>query len=84
MTTHELKIKQCFADAIVNGEKNFEIRYNDRGYQTGDEIRFHVIDNTTGEPVEEHFIHKLTYKITYIVSGWGLENGYVALSIKQV
>ena len=64
MVTHNLKIKQCFADAIVKGEKNFEIRYNDRGYQTGDEIKFNVIDNITGEPIEEHFIHKLTYKIT--------------------
>ena len=84
MVTHNLKIKQCFADPIVKGEKSFDIRFNDRGYQTGDEIKFQVVDNITGEPIEEHFIHKLTYRITYVLSGWGLNNGYVALSIKQV
>lgn len=27
---HKLKIQEAFADAIVSGDKNFEIRENDR------------------------------------------------------
>jgi hypothetical protein len=29
---HELKIKKPFADAVYYEDKNFEIRFNDRGY----------------------------------------------------
>ncbi len=28
---HEIKIYESYADAVLSGEKNFEIRYNDRG-----------------------------------------------------
>ena len=33
---HELKIEESYYKAVVNGTKNFEIRYNDRGFQKGD------------------------------------------------
>ena len=35
-----LKIKQQYADRIVDRVKKFEIRKNDRDYQVGDIIRF--------------------------------------------
>ena len=39
MTTiciHNLKLNIEFCDDVLSGNKNFEIRYNDKGYQTGD------------------------------------------------
>lgn len=30
---HELKILKSFADAIISGDKTFEVRHNDRGFQ---------------------------------------------------
>ena len=33
---HYIKIRQSFADAVYSGEKTFEVRKNDRGYQKGD------------------------------------------------
>ena len=39
---HKLRIKEEFANAIITGEKNFEIRKNDRGFQRGDFIEFVV------------------------------------------
>lgn len=81
---HELKIKKSFADAIVSGDKTFEIRNNDRGFQKGDLIKFKVIpDEIDSEPIINHFLEKPTYIITYILSGWGLQDGYVVLGIKQ-
>ena len=43
---HELKILKQFADEIIIGNKNFEIRKNDRGYQKGDFIDFLAIQKT--------------------------------------
>ena len=41
---HELKIYKQYADAIIEGKKTFEVRYNDRGYNAGDTVVFEVID----------------------------------------
>lgn len=42
---HKIKIEKPYADAVLSGDKTFEIRYDDRGYQKGDVIEFNVIDN---------------------------------------
>lgn len=73
---HVIKILEDFADAVVSGEKTFEIRENDRGYQKGDYVVFKTIP---GHPIEQK-----VYKITYVINGWGLKNGYVAFGIKEV
>ena len=81
---HELKIKKCFADSVLSGEKTFEIRENDRGYQKGDLIIFQVVDETSFGGtfyVNHHELNNKVYKITYVLSGWGLEEGIVALGI---
>ncbi len=36
MKTHELKLDVKYFDEVKGGNKNFEIRKNDRGYQIGD------------------------------------------------
>ena len=35
---HELKILKRFYNLILMGKKRFEVRYNDRGFQAGDEL----------------------------------------------
>ena len=79
---HELKIEEQFADAILAGNKTFEIRLNDRGYQKGDYIKFRCVDNC-GFNVY-HKINGLTYQITYVLSGWGLAERFVVFSIKEM
>lgn len=77
----EKKIFQQFADAILDGSKTFEIRQNDEGYQKGDIIKFNVVDDWK---ITQH-LHGLNdklYEITYVLSGWGLQEGFVALGIK--
>lgn len=77
---HELKIQRPFADAIVSGDKNFEIRENDRGFQKGDTIKFTCMDGLISAAY--HAINGVEYKITYVMSGWGLKDGFVVLGIK--
>lgn len=81
MRVHNLKILNDFADAVVMGEKPFEIRKNDRGYQKGDYIKFRAIDNN-GTP-NQHCINDKLYLITFVMNGWGIKNGYVVLGIKE-
>ena len=40
---HELKIDEPYFAQIISGDKNFEIRYNDRGYQKGDKIKLREV-----------------------------------------
>lgn len=82
MKTHNLKLRMDFCDDVLRGKKTFEIRYNDRGYQTGDLIKFKAVDNK-GNYIP-NIIENRFYKITYILSGWGLKNSYVALGIKEL
>jgi len=35
---HELKIVPKYYERILEGVKNFEVRYNDRGFQPGDTV----------------------------------------------
>lgn len=81
--THVVKIREEFADAVLSGAKSFELRENDRGYQKFDLLKFVVV---TKEGLR-NFTHKLndkTFMITYVLNGWGLKPGYVALAIKKV
>lgn len=79
---HKLRIKEEFANAIITGEKNFEIRKNDRGFQRGDLIEFVVVDDKG--VAYHHEIDEYLYKINYVMNGYGLKNGYVVFGIEDV
>lgn len=76
---HELKLREEFWDAVMSGEKCFEVRMNDRGYQKGDTVSF--------IKVEECGIHlpcqSNLFDITYVLSGWGAKEGYVVFGIRR-
>ncbi|WP_425545257.1 DUF3850 domain-containing protein, partial [Faecalicatena contorta] len=44
MKIHDLKILIDFAGSVAVGNKLFEIRKNDRGYQKGDFVKFKAIN----------------------------------------
>lgn len=83
---HEIYLKLEFCDDVLSGKKSFEIRENDRGYQTGDFIKFKAnsgsLSSCINEEARKHPINKEVFRIEYMLNGWGLENGYVALAIK--
>ena len=87
MQTHNIKILEHFADAVLSGEKCFEVRENDRGYQKGDLVKFTVVDKcgygykVVSHPLNEWKDH--TYQITYVLGGWGLKDNYVVFGIKE-
>lgn len=79
---HKIKIEKSYADAIIEGRKNFEVRYNDRGYNAGDLVCFTVIDSD--KKVIRHELSNFFYRIIYVHSGLGLQEGYVVFGIEQI
>ena len=93
MAHWELKIEKQFADEIVSGMKNFEIRCeSDKVFQKGDSVEFLVNPvelYAAGESgacyvtKEDHPITGRIYDITYVLHGWGLREDYCAFAIKE-
>lgn len=46
--THELKILPPFFEAVRSGVKTFEVRKNDRGFQSGDSVVLMEWDSSVG------------------------------------
>ena len=82
MTEHHIKLKAQYCDPVLHGEKTFEVRDNDRGYQKGDYIVF--IPVSEDETQIFHPIEKEEYIITYVHSGLGLKEGYVVFGFENV
>ena len=78
---HHLKLTIDFADAVLSGEKNFEIRQNDRGFQKGDRVDFTVVDRLG--MIINHPLNDRVFIITYVLNGWGLKNGYCVFGIRK-
>ena len=77
---HNLKLESQYVKPIVEKEKTFEIRYNDRNYKVGDIIKFNPITNSYyGDIIKYKF-----YIITYILDNFGLSENYIAFSFKEL
>lgn len=74
--THDLKIEIQWANAKLAGDKPFEVRLDDRGYQRGHLVSYAVVDPKTGTQVR-HPLERCTFEITYVQRGIsGLADGY--------
>lgn len=82
MRTHNLKLDFNYCDAVMSGEKTFEIRYNDRGYQKGDRIQFKPV-NDSGLDCW-HPIVKDVFEITYLIHGYGLKDNWCVFGIRKI
>ena len=82
---HQLKILPKFFDAVVCGEKTFEIRKNDREFVKGDYLALNEWEQTSD--LGGHYTGRscMVY-VDYILYGAegcpGLDEDYVVMSIK--
>lgn len=91
---HKLKVWPEYWDALASGEKKFEVRRDDRGFQRGDILALiktephwmgpayaTVIRSLKGEAA--HVIRK---RIGWILTGgqFGIEPGYVVMSLEDI
>jgi hypothetical protein len=64
--THKIKLAESFADPVLSGDKCFEIRRNDRGYQKGDLVKF-TVTSGGGYKRISHPLDDELFQITYVI-----------------
>lgn len=94
MTTHELKTLPVYWDAIARGEKTFEVRRDDRGFQKGDVLKLcRMAEEPIGPPsrVERDLSngsprYVIKARIAYVLTGGqlGIEPGYVVMAMSDI
>lgn len=90
MAVHELKTDSDVFQAVVKGDKTFEIRRNDRDFQVGDLLVLHETVSTgaemaAGAPLE-YTGGECLVRVDYIMNGpiYGLIDGWCVMSISGV
>lgn len=80
---HQIKIYPKFFKRVESGEKNFEVRINDRDYQKGDTLVLHEWDPEKGK----HTDNTLRARCGYLLHGTGsngITPGYVVIQLTGV
>lgn len=79
---HELKTWQPFFQHVLDGEKTFEVRRNDRGFQRGDTL---VLRETEGQSSYYRTGRELRVQVAYVLTGeqFGIRDGYCVMGIKK-
>lgn len=87
-TEHKLKTVAHYWDAVADGRKTFEVRRNDRAFQTGDILVLEKYNDAThnyvwdgpGRGAKPFTIRK---QVTYLLQGgqFGIEPGYCVLGL---
>ena len=87
---HILKTWADYWDAVASGEKTFEVRRDDRGFQKGDILVLRRMIKKFGSWKEDrdysfNKLRDLRRKITYVLTGGqlGIEPGFVVLGLKK-
>lgn len=76
--THIIKAWPEFWDALADGRKTFEIRYNDRGYAAGDILEIHRATHAGTiqlEPTPAEPPAPLLRRVVYVLPGALASNG---------
>lgn len=69
MTVHELKILPEYFEAVITGEKSFEVRnILDRTFEKGDELVLKEFDPERDES-QQYSGRELTVRVTYVLNG---------------
>ncbi|MHB1086123.1 MAG: DUF3850 domain-containing protein [Minisyncoccota bacterium] len=86
---HKLKTLARYYEAVERGEKTFEVRRNDRAFQTGDILILEKMDNEGRyyETIPGHNFNakSLRKRITYLLQGgqFGIEPGFCVLGLGE-
>lgn len=79
MKTHLLKTWPEYYWRVVNGQKKFELRKNDRDFQVGDQLILSEYNVET----KQFTGNELSVSVDYILHGpnFGIEEGFCVMSI---
>ncbi len=85
---HELKTWPTFFEAVLRGDKAFEWRKYDRDFAVGDELvlkEWCPLDGAShSSPLLGYTDRSITARITYILTSFGVPEGYCVLGIQVI
>lgn len=89
--THRLKTLPDYWESVSAGDKTFEVRRDDRGFQKGDTLELVRLKKHfdgvqwVEERSGDNLPHVLVRRISYVLTGGqlGIEPGYVVLGLKK-
>lgn len=76
MVKYDKATSACFLEALAAGTLPFMVVENDRSYQAGDVLVFRApgMQGVRPKAPQER-------RVTYVLSGWGVQEGMVALGL---
>lgn len=83
---HQLNTWPTYWSAIGRGEKTFEVRRNDRGFQTGDIIELYRTWEDRPASTRKSDTQPLRFRIGWILQGgqFGIEPGHCVFSLAPI
>jgi hypothetical protein len=92
---HQIKLMDRFVRPVLDGRKRFEVRKDDRHYETGDRVRFIPVDpyGTVAEGTdavldyctltEAAELYGRRFRVTYVLHGLGIKEGYCVFGFEE-
>ena len=80
--SHILKTWPVYFDALWDGQKTFEIRKNDRGYQAGDRLVLQEYDPERGAYLDREIHADVTYRMPG--GRWGVAEDYCVMALRII
>ena len=95
MRTHELKTWPSFFEAVLSGDKTFEVRRNDRDFAVGDKLvllewdpsKSKVrLDDGTVSDLTAFTGRKIEKRVSYVLPGgkWGIAESHCVMGLGDV
>lgn len=80
---HDLNVFHDYWDPLLSGDRTFDVRLDDRGFQRGDIVVYHKLEKNSKFVRDEEY-NPVHFRISWILSGgkFGIEAGHVAFSIE--
>jgi hypothetical protein len=78
---HQLKSWQPYFDHVATGQKTFDVRFDDRGYQVGHEVELLEWQHLADKPTGRRLIRHIVYVLDGAQDGFGLQRGFVVLGL---
>jgi hypothetical protein len=83
---HDLKVWPEFFDALLDGSKTFEARYDDRGFEVGDVLRLREWQPASNPGGNVYSGRELRREVSYVMHGgpgrFGVGTGYAILGLR--
>ena len=79
MANHLIKIKKIYFMRLIEEQKKFEVRLNDRDYQVGDVLDFLILADDMKIEYGD-----VPFRIIYVHHGLGMAENYVVLGVEAI